>query len=221
MPDHFECYLTLAAAGTAARTHERSTFLATAAPAEDEAATRTVVEQLRRRYHDARHICSAWRLGYGSACRESRHDDGEPSGTAGEPILQAIRAAGVSDAVVAVVRYFGGVKLGMGGLARAYGGTAAAALDAAPRRRILLGRCFAVEFPYAQQKSLTHHLARHGGRILASDYGQTVRWHIWLPEEGRKSFARCLGEQTAGRTVLQPLAGDQTPAPAPAADPPA
>jgi uncharacterized YigZ family protein len=147
MHDPPDSYTTLAAAGAADLKVRRSTFLAMAAPAADDGAARAVVEELRRRHHDARHVCSAWRLGRGAGLREQRHDDGEPSGTAGEPILQAIRGLDLTDAVVAVVRYFGGVKLGTGGLARAYAAAAQAALAAAPRRTVRLGRRGRLTFP--------------------------------------------------------------------------
>jgi uncharacterized YigZ family protein len=103
-----------------------SRFLAVVAPAADEEAARAVVEALRREHPDATHHCFAWRLG--AEARERSSDAGEPGGTAGPPILSALRGAGLSDVVAVVVRWFGGVKLGKGGLVRAYGGAARAAL---------------------------------------------------------------------------------------------
>ncbi len=105
-----------------------SRFLAVVAPAPDEEAARAVVEALRREHPDATHHCFAWRLG--AEARERSSDAGEPGGTAGPPILSALRGAGLSDVVAVVVRWFGGVKLGKGGLVRAYGGAARAALAA-------------------------------------------------------------------------------------------
>lgn len=107
-----------------------SRFLAVAAPAAGAAAAREVVESLRREHPDATHHCFAWRLGAEPAERSS--DAGEPAGTAGPPILAALRGAGLSDAVVVVVRWFGGIKLGKGGLVRAYAAAARAALAEVP-----------------------------------------------------------------------------------------
>ena len=113
-----DSYDTLGDTGRFEQKIQRSRFLAEAWPADTEDAARTVIADMRRRYHDARHVCHAWRLGHGESMVEIRNDDGEPSGTAGEPILLAIRGAGLTETVVAVARYFGGVKLGTGGLGR-------------------------------------------------------------------------------------------------------
>ena len=96
-----------------------SRFIAFIYPVETEEEVREIVSGLRKEYHDARHHCYAYRLGYkGDVFRAS--DDGEPSGSAGRPILGQIDSAGLSDVLVVVVRYFGGIKLGIPGLIRAY-----------------------------------------------------------------------------------------------------
>ena len=96
-----------------------SRFIAFAIPVEREEQIRDEIQSLRREYHDARHVCVAWRLGYDGA-RWRSSDDGEPSGSAGRQILGRIDSEGLSDVLVAVVRYFGGVKLGIPGLIEAY-----------------------------------------------------------------------------------------------------
>jgi putative IMPACT (imprinted ancient) family translation regulator len=110
-----------------------SRFFGVAAPAESVAEAEAFVDRLEREYHDATHVAFAWRLASGA---ERASDAGEPSGTAGRPIAGAIEAAGVSDAVVAVVRYYGGTKLGTGGLARAYRAAADQALADAGTRTV-------------------------------------------------------------------------------------
>ena len=94
-----------------------SRFLAVVSPVESESDAREELRQLERRYPDATHHCWAWRLGWPS--RERSSDAGEPHGTAGEPILRVLRGAGLSNTLAVVVRWFGGVKLGKGGLVRA------------------------------------------------------------------------------------------------------
>ena len=108
-----------------------SRFLAFAFPLETPEQAADLVGGLRREHHDATHVAFAWKLGTADAARTRASDAGEPSGTAGRPILAAIESAGVTDVLVAVVRYFGGTKLGTGGLARAYREAAARALAAA------------------------------------------------------------------------------------------
>ena len=97
-----------------------SRFFGIAAPAATPQAAEEFLEGLRRKYHDATHVAYAWRLGAPGAESLKSSDDGEPSGTAGRPIAAAISSAGLTDVAVAVVRHYGGTKLGTGGLARAY-----------------------------------------------------------------------------------------------------
>jgi uncharacterized YigZ family protein len=106
-----------------------SRFFGFAALAASPEAAEAFLEKLRREHHDATHVAFAWRFGGGGAESARSSDDGEPSGTAGRPIASAIAAAGLTDVAVAVVRYFGGTKLGTGGLARAYREAAAAAVE--------------------------------------------------------------------------------------------
>ncbi|MFH1841719.1 MAG: YigZ family protein [bacterium] len=198
-----DSYLTLAAAGMAEIRVQKSRFLAEAAPVDSLPAVRQVVAELGRRYHDCRHVCFAWRGGLGRELQETRSDGGEPSGTAGSPILLAIQQAELTDCVVVVARYFGGVKLGTGGLARAYGEAAAAALARAPRRTVLLGHEFAIRFPYSLQKTLDHLLAQHGGKSVQAEYGEQVQWRIWLPVSTWQDFAVAVKEATAGEVQIK------------------
>lgn len=108
---------------------KRSRFIATLAPVGSEAEARAVVAGVRGEFHEARHHCSAWQLGLDVPNTHSS-DDGEPAGTAGVPMLGVLLRAGLTDTVAVVTRYFGGVLLGAGGLARAYGAAVGQAVDA-------------------------------------------------------------------------------------------
>jgi uncharacterized YigZ family protein len=125
-----------ARAGRGELREKASRFLAFASPIEGAVKAAQAVEELRRAYHDATHVAFAWKIGFGQVERSRASDAGEPSGTAGRPILAAIESAGVTDILVAVVRYFGGTRLGTGGLARAYREAAARALESAGRREV-------------------------------------------------------------------------------------
>ena len=127
-------YRTLAATGVAEIEVSRSRFLAEASRVETEEDARAAIVRVRRAHPDARHHCTAFVLGPRREIERS-NDDGEPSGTAGAPILDTLRGADLTDAVVVVTRWFGGTLLGTGGLARAYGDAARAALEAAGIRR--------------------------------------------------------------------------------------
>ena len=124
-----------------------SRFIALAYPVESEAEVKEIVQRLRKEYHDARHHCYAYRLGLdGEPWRAN--DDGEPSGSAGRPILGQIDSVGLSDILVVVVRYFGGIKLGIPGLIRAYRTSTADALASARVIEKVAGRWYTLHFPY-------------------------------------------------------------------------
>jgi uncharacterized YigZ family protein len=125
-----------------------SRFLAFADPVSKPDDAAQAVARLRRQYHDATHVAFAWKIGAGSAAVRRSSDAGEPSGTAGKPIAAAIESAGISDVLVAVVRYFGGTKLGTGGLSRAYREAAKKAIAAAGSRIIRETSLVVVTCPY-------------------------------------------------------------------------
>ena len=124
-----------------------SRFIARAYPVESEAEIKEIVASLKKEYHDARHHCYAWRLGLDDAAWRA-NDDGEPSGSAGRPILGQIDSAGLSDILVVVIRYFGGIKLGIPGLIRAYKTSTADALASARVIEKVAGKWYTLHFPY-------------------------------------------------------------------------
>lgn len=124
-------YKTTAENGTASYEIQKSRFIAYTSHVETEAEARYFVAAIKKKHFDARHNCSAWVLGADSSQQKS-NDDGEPGGTAGNPILEAIKQHGLTNVVVVVTRYFGGIKLGAGGLIRAYSHTASLGLEATP-----------------------------------------------------------------------------------------
>ena len=130
-----------------------SRFIAQAYPVESEERVKEIVDGLKKEYHDARHHCYAYRIGLdGSTWRAN--DDGEPSGSAGRPILGQIDSAGLSDILVVVVRYFGGIKLGIPGLIRAYKTSTADALANAEVVEKVAGKDFLVSFPYLSMNAV-------------------------------------------------------------------
>ncbi|MBQ9463447.1 MAG: YigZ family protein [Bacteroidales bacterium] len=124
-----------------------SRFIASAWPVESEEEVKSIVDSLKKEYHDARHHCYAYRLGADGGIWRA-NDDGEPSGSAGRPILGQIDSAGLSDVLVVVVRYFGGIKLGIPGLIRAYKTSTADALGNASVCEKIAGSWYRVGFGY-------------------------------------------------------------------------
>ena len=142
-----DIYKSISSRGEGLYKDNGSRFIAFAIPVETEDEVRELVAGFRKEYHDARHHCYAYRLGAdGSTWRSS--DDGEPSGTAGRPILGQIDSAGLSDILVVVVRYFGGIKLGVPGLIRAYKSATADALSNAPVCEKIAGSWYRINFSY-------------------------------------------------------------------------
>ncbi len=142
-----DTYLTLEAAAEAASRERSSKFLAYAYPVRTEEEIREHLDALRKRHFDATHHCYAWRLGPRGE-RYRTNDDGEPSGTAGKPILGQLLSAEVTDCLIVVVRYFGGTKLGVPGLIAAYREAAAKQLAAATVVERTVDREIRVDFPY-------------------------------------------------------------------------
>jgi len=142
-----DSYLTIAAPAEAALRERSSKFLAYAYPVASEEQIRERLDALRKRYYDATHHCYAWRLGpRGEQFRAN--DDGEPSGTAGRPILGQLLSRSLTDCLVVVVRYFGGTKLGVPGLIAAYKDSAAAAIAASDIVERTVDVRIRVRFPY-------------------------------------------------------------------------
>jgi uncharacterized YigZ family protein len=168
---------------------------------EDEA--RAVVDRIRKQHWDARHHCSAFVLGPDAAVQRS-NDDGEPSGTAGAPMLEVLRGREVSDVVAVVTRWFGGVLLGAGGLVRAYGDAVRAGLDeAGVRRRVLMER-YDVVADHADAGRLEGDLRARDVTVLGVDYAAAATLHLAVPADRAVGFAELLAELTAGAATPEP-----------------
>lgn len=146
-----------------------SKFYAHGFAVQDREAAEAQVAALRRQYHDARHHCYAMRLGPKGDFTFVQ-DDGEPSGSAGLPILAAIRAAQLTNIVVVVVRYFGGTKLGVRGLIDAYRGASEMALQSAPRREIIPETVFSIHYRYEDTPTVNRILHRIELRNISNSY---------------------------------------------------
>jgi len=177
-----------------------SRFVAEARPVTSEADARSRRLALEAEFHSATHHCWALRLRLPAGEREIAADAGEPAGTAGVPILQALRHAGVVNAQVIVVRWFGGTKLGKGGLARAYRDAARAALLAAGTVTMIPVARLRLAGPVGLDGEVRHALARHGGRVLSAAYdaGRDADLVVELPEARVGALVDDLGRLTRG-----------------------
>jgi uncharacterized YigZ family protein len=192
---------------------KRSRFITVIRRTGDEEGARALVAGLRKEFHDARHHCSAFVLGPDRDIQRSS-DDGEPSGTAGIPMLEALirretapGVADLSDVSAVVVRYFGGILLGAGGLVRAYSDSVSSALDLAPLVRRSRLRICSVEVPHSAAGRLENDLRAAGYVMAETGYGaQNTVLRIVLPDQAGEldRAAERLAAMTAGTAVLVP-----------------
>jgi uncharacterized YigZ family protein len=197
-------YLTIARDGTAEIEAKRSRFIAHVARVATEDEARAVLERTRKQHWDARHNCSAFVLGPAGDVQRS-NDDGEPSGTAGAPMLEVLRGRAVSDVVAVVTRYFGGVLLGAGGLVRAYSDAVRAALDEVGLRERRLLDKVDVTVGHAEAGKLENELRSRDVSVLGIDYAVRATLHVAVPAGDLAWFSALLAELTGGSADAEPV----------------
>lgn len=188
---------------------KRSRFITHVEPVGSVAEADAFIAETRKRFWDARHNCVAMITGVsGDQARSS--DDGEPSGTAGIPMLEVLRRRGMTDVVAVVTRYFGGIKLGAGGLVRAYGGAVSEALDHAQlvhRRALTRAR---IDAPHADAGRLDNLLrewvSQHDCVLDATTYGSAATFEVWAPEDEIGRLAADVAAWSSG--ALTPQIGE-------------
>ncbi|MCB9366646.1 MAG: YigZ family protein [Calditrichaeota bacterium] len=198
-----EEYWTLAGPGTAQTRVLGSRFWATALPVESEEAIHALLEQTRKEHFDASHHCWAFVLRVGDELVERSSDAGEPKGTAGIPILGEVKRCEIENCCVIVTRWFGGTKLGTGGLVRAYSEAASLALDQAPRVLRRTGVVFRVQVPFELQSHVFHIAGKLGGVVEISAQSDGMKMLVKLSRDKTETFVAQLHEQTAGRLTAQ------------------
>ena len=199
-PKGLRAYQTVAGAGESEIVISKSRFLGFCLPVVSEAEAQERISELKKRFWDAKHCCYAFRLSEGGVSRSS--DDGEPSGTAGAPILTVLAQHSVEDALIAVVRYFGGVLLGTGGLVRAYGKAASEALNAAGILPMRVCERVNLLVSYASYAALESML-RTGGYPVEPEFGEQVSLNCVLPVEEVEAFLQSVTERTDGAAHIQ------------------
>lgn len=183
-------YWTIAAPSEGQYSQLRSKFIAYALPVQTEEEALEEVARLRQRYYDARHVCWAYRLSADGSVTRS-NDDGEPSGTAGRPILGQLLSHDLTEVLVVVVRYFGGVKLGTPGLIEAYRTAAHEALSAAQRLERIVERTLEVDFGYELMGEVMRLVKDSGARIREQDFVERCRLLVSLrADEVETLYAR-------------------------------
>lgn len=174
-----------------------SRFIASACPVSSREEAEQALAEIRRKFHDATHHCFAYRLGPdGTDFRAS--DGGEPSGSAGKPILAAIDRGGFSNVLLVVTRYFGGTRLGVGGLARAYGEAAAGVLATATPRLCYAMVTLRASFPHAMVSPVMHAVEKVGAKIEGTEYDEDVHLELSVRASRADELEAALAEGTRG-----------------------
>ncbi|WP_327366086.1 YigZ family protein [Streptomyces sp. NBC_01217] len=197
-----EQYRTVARAGVHETEINRSRFICALAPAATEQVAQDFVARVRKEHPTATHNCFAYVIGADASVQKAS-DDGEPGGTAGVPMLQMLTRREMRYVVAVVTRYYGGVKLGAGGLIRAYGGVVGEALDelgTITRRRFRLAT---VTVGHQRAGRLENDLRATGRSVREVRYGEAVTIEIGLPDADVEAFRGWLADATAGEARLE------------------
>ena len=193
-----EGYLTPAGEGSSEYVEKKSRFLGRLFPVSSEEEAKARLEAVKKERYDARHHCWCYILRGG---QKRYSDDGEPQGTAGQPMLNMLEREGVEDVFCVVTRYFGGTLLGTGGLVRAYSTAAKEALCDAGVNEMRQWASLRVQTPYNLYDRVRLEAEKLGAVFENTDYGAEITLSLLLPEETLKGFAAALRELSAGRLV--------------------
>ena len=191
-------------AGSSELVIKKSRFLGMAESVSTEEDARELIAAVRKEHYTARHVCYAYILDEDIPVIKYS-DDGEPGGTAGRPILDTIKGSGISNVIVIVVRYFGGVLLGTGGLVRAYTEAAQEALANADTKTICLSNFYDITLEYADADKIKYILDNTDEVICSIDYSDKVLMHVTVPERTADMLIRQISEKTAGRAEIKYL----------------
>ena len=195
-------YKTVYSGGEAEIVEKKSRFIATVLPVKSEEEALTFIEAMRKKYWNATHNCFAYVIGEHFQVQRCS-DDGEPSGTAGKPMLDVLLGEEIHDVVVVVTRYFGGTLLGTGGLVRAYSGATKEGLLASKVIAKLYGKKYSIQTDYTGLGKIQYILGQRGLTVLDSVYTDKVELEVLLPVEEVKVVLEEITEGTNGQAVLE------------------
>lgn len=186
-----------------------SRFIATAAPVFSVDEAKAFIAKVREEFADASHNVPTYLIGHGASVVAHCSDDGEPSGTAGRPALAVLRGSGLGDVAVVVTRYFGGTKLGTGGLVRAYGDAVREVLAVLPRAEKVPTHTVMMAVPYAFFELVRRAIAAHNGQILDEDFAADVTLTARFAVEHLTDFQSSLQELSSGQLEAEIVETDE------------
>lgn len=183
---------------------KKSRFIASVAPAETEEAALAFIEEIKKKYWDASHNCSAYLIGATNSIMRCS-DDGEPSKTAGKPMLDVLKAKNLTNIVVVVTRYFGGTLLGTGGLVKAYQSAVIEGLNHSILIKKELGNHLMLTTDYNLIGKIQYYIAQEAIPILSSDYSDIVKLNILISPSKTQAFQKKIAELTNGSAIINEI----------------
>lgn len=175
---------------------KKSQFITWLLPLESKQQAKEYLQQARDQYPDARNHCWAYLMGDSpNSLTAAMSDDGEPSGTAGKPMLNVLQHKPINNVMVIVIRYFGGIKLGAGGLVRAYSQAVEQAYGKAELLPVVLKKHFIITLSFAEEQWLRHTLSKFSGEVHSTDYQQQVKADVSVPEDNSAAFIEALANK--------------------------
>jgi uncharacterized YigZ family protein len=180
-----------------------SRFIASAGPSASVEAARAFIAGIRAELPDASHHVYAYIVGHAATTTLGMSDDGEPSGTAGRPVMAVLRGSGLGDVVLVVTRYFGGTLLGTGGLVHAYGDAAKAVLALLPRAEKIERGELTISIGYGVFDQARRLIAAHAGAVVDEDFAAEVTLRVLMPQTEIAAFTAALGTATAGQARVR------------------
>lgn len=187
-----------------------SRFIATIAPAFSVSEAKAFIREISQLYADATHNVPVYQIGSGSSIIAHSSDNGEPSGTAGRPALSVLAGSGLGDAVMVITRYFGGTKLGTGGLVKAYSDSARTVIQGVPKaKKVIVHHC-QITGPYNLYEQIVRILNNAGGTIDQEDFAEQVNINFSIPSSACDMLAGLITDITKGQVPVQIIAKDQT-----------
>jgi len=195
-------FKTLKTEGRGEIIEKHSRFISSTSPASSEKEALEFINRIRSKYQDASHNVYVYSVHEGETgyCRYS--DDGEPSGTAGLPILDVIKQEGLADLAIVVTRYFGGTLLGKGGLVRAYSRCASAGILAAGIIQKVLCRSISLDFDYVFLGKIQAFVSSKSFKVDATEFKDKISMNIWVPADEVCSFTHQIGEITSAKAII-------------------
>lgn len=194
-------YLTLKKDGNSEIVISKSRFIANCKRVETEQEAIDFIQSIKKAHRSATHNCSAYLIGEQDQIQKAS-DDGEPSGTAGVPILEVLKKQHLKDTVVVITRYFGGIKLGAGGLVRAYGKATTAGIDASGIVERRLHHLMKIVVDYVWLGKLENEIRNSPYSIKNINYADRVEFFVFVPKEEESSFTEWLVEMTNGQAII-------------------